>query len=136
MELSTFFLFIAVLTTATPTPIAQNAVARFGPTAAEPPSGAVPPFATILFDIDGNEARANFKVPIPEEIPANQRLLALSIQAVNGLVPGRKGTDVICQAFDAAGEALGKPFDILTRVVLSGSENKQVDVGLIECRWK
>lgn len=89
---------------------------------------------TILFDIDGNEARANFRVPIPGKQTANQRLLALSVQAVNNLAAGQDKMDVVCQAFSGGGEILGKPFDLRTRVVLSGDERRQVVVGAIECQ--
>lgn len=107
--------------------------------AAPKPSDLIPtadsPTATILFDIDGNEARANFRVPIPgKQSTNNQRLLALSVQAVNNLATGQDKMDVVCQAFSTSGESLGKPFDLRTRVVLSGDERKQVVVGAIECR--
>jgi hypothetical protein len=134
--LTLFLTLLAVLDAATSTPILHGAHVRLVTDAGEPAPGAAPPTATILFDIDGNEARANFKVLIPGKKLANQRLLALSVQAVNGLALGQDAKGVVCQAFDSAGEPLGTPFDAFTRVVLSGSEKQQVVVGLIECRWK
>jgi len=94
--------------------------------------------ATILFDIDGNEARASFKVPVPGKNTANVQLLALSVQAISGLGPGQDARGVICQAYGEDGLALGRPFDLLTRSLLSGDEKKpvQVVVGVIECAWK
>lgn len=135
MNISVLFLtVIASLATAIPISGLGKLNASFNPTTAEISLRSdTAAAAIILFDIDGNEARANFKVPIPGKKAANQRLLALSVQAVNNLGTGQNQMDVVCQAFGVGGEALGKPFDLFTRVVLSGNEGKQTMVGEIEC---
>jgi hypothetical protein len=135
MHISLCFLtLIATLAMATPMPGLGKLNNGYNPVTSELSLRSDSATATILFDIDGNEARANFKVPVPGKKAANQRVLALSIQAVNNLGTGKNQTDVVCQGFGVGGEALGKPFDLLTRVVLSGNERIQAMVGEIECR--
>ncbi len=122
------FPIIMTLVTAIPIPIIDSPVTAGLSLTADSTT------ATILFDLDGNEARANFRVPVPGKQVVNQRLLAVSVQAINNLGSGQNKMDVVCQAFNGGGEVLGQPFDLLTRVVLSGNERKQVMVGSIECR--
>jgi len=94
------------------------------------------PTAIILFDIDGNEARASFTVPVPGKKTANERLVALSVQGVSGLGPGQDAKSAVCQAYDNVGQVLGKPFDLRTRSLVSGDERTKVDVGAVECWWR
>ncbi|KAK5659991.1 hypothetical protein OQA88_13457 [Cercophora sp. LCS_1] len=122
---------ISAVAIAAPTPPVNNHDANLAT-----PELAESPTATILFDVDGNEARASFRVPVPGKKNANERLVALSVQAVSGLGPGQDAKNVICKAYDDAGQALGKPFDLLTRSLLSGDERKRAVVGAIECWWK
>ncbi|KAK5654230.1 hypothetical protein OQA88_7405 [Cercophora sp. LCS_1] len=97
------------------------------PPAPAPAPGRNNIIATILFDIDGNEAIANFQVAVPGARAVNQQLLALAIANVQGLAPGQDEDDVVCQAFDVRGRPLGGPF--------SGDDREVVDgfVGAIAC---
>ena len=136
LAMKTSLLLAAVISAlailAAPTPLLSS----YGANMATAAQLAESPTATILFDIDGNEARASFKVPVPGKKTANERLVALSVQGVSGLGPGQDGKSVVCQAYGDAGQVLGKPFDLLTRSLISGDERTKVVVGAIECWWR
>jgi len=86
--------------------------------------------ATLLFNIDGNEALANFQIPVPGTRTVNKSMIGLAVNNVKGLQAGQDASEVACQAWDAEGNAIGEQFDEM-QVELDGGV--QVLVGSVSC---
>jgi len=86
--------------------------------------------ATLLFNIDGNEALANFQLSVPGTRTVDKSMMGLAVSSVKGLQAGHDASDVVCQAWDADGNAIGERFGE-GQVELDGGV--KVVVGSVSC---